>query len=64
MRYGKYKAIRIEKDGIAHFELYDLEKDLAEKHNIADSFPVVVEDIKEMMYEAYEYTDDYPRKIK
>lgn len=64
LRYGKYKAIRIEKDGIAHFELYDLEKDLKEEHNLADSFPKVVEKIKEMMYEAYEYTDDYPRKIK
>ena len=31
LRYGKYKAIRIERDGLAHFELYDLEKDPGER---------------------------------
>lgn len=64
VRYGKYKALRIERDGEVHFELYDLEKDPNEAHDIADNFPNMVEEIKQMMYESYEYTDDYPRKVE
>ena len=63
LRYGRYKALSFMRDGEVRFELYDLEKDPGETRNIAGDYPDLVEEIKQMMNEAYVYTDDYPRKV-
>ena len=64
LRYGKYKALSITRDGEVLFELYDLEKDPGETRNIAGDYLDLVEEMKQMMREAYVYSDDYPRKAE
>lgn len=64
IRYGKYKGLKTQIGKEVHFELYDLKKDRGEKNNIAGSNPEIVEKIKQMMQEAYEYSPDYPRKAE
>ncbi len=64
VRVGQYKAIHIEKDGKSTFELYDLNVDLGETQNIADSHPEVVARVKRILQEAYQPTTDYPRQAK
>jgi len=64
LRYGKYKALSITRDGEVLFELYDLKKDPGETRNIVANHPDIVEEMKQMMREAYVYSDDYPRKVE
>jgi len=44
VRWGKWKAVRllVHKDANAPLELYDLETDVAEQHNVASANPAVV----------------------
>lgn len=62
--YGKYKILIFIREGKVRFELFNLGNDLGETRNIAGDYPDLVEEIKQMMNEAYVYTDDYPRKVK
>jgi arylsulfatase A-like enzyme len=63
IRHGKYKGIRIEKDGQESFELYDLNKDLGEQYNIAQAYTDEVAQIKNFMKKAYTATEDYPERL-
>jgi arylsulfatase A-like enzyme len=51
VRMGKWKGIirNIKKKPNAKLELYDLEKDVSEKHNVADDHPEIVAKIKEII---------------
>jgi arylsulfatase A-like enzyme len=64
LRYNQYKAVRIINEEKSTIELYNLENDPGETNDIASKNPGVVNNIKKMLNEAYEYTNDYPRKIK
>ena len=48
MRFGKWKLHEYFEDG--KFELYDLEKDLNERNNLADSMPEKLAELKKMLY--------------
>jgi len=48
MRFGKWKLHEYFEDG--KFELYDLNTDLGERKNLADSMPEKVAELKKMMY--------------
>lgn len=63
LRYGNYKlhSIVIEEEII--YELYDLSEDPGEINNIVGDHPDIVEKMKQLMNEAYIYSDDYPRLI-
>lgn len=54
VRMGKWKGIKLHvlKDPRAKIELYDLETDLHEDHNVADVHPEIVERIEAIMREA------------
>jgi hypothetical protein len=52
------KGIRYGQGG--EIELYDLESDLAEAHNVAEKFPEVVLEIEEIMKSAFIPNDRYP----
>lgn len=64
LRYERYKFFRFNKNGQIHYELFDLEIDSAEVHNIVNKDPDIVEELKKMLNEAYHYTEDYPRIIQ
>ncbi|MFK7773203.1 MAG: arylsulfatase [Saprospiraceae bacterium] len=50
VRMGKWKAIRQNMfDGNLEIELFDLEKDLACQNNVADQFPKVLDQVKNIM---------------
>ncbi len=63
IRYKQYKGVRIIEEQKSRIELYNLNNDVEEKKNIADKNPDVINAIKLMMDDAYQYTNDYPRKI-
>jgi len=54
VRMGKWKGVKrgLRKNPDAPLELYDLEKDIGEKKNVADEFPAVAERIERIMLEA------------
>jgi len=62
VRYGKWKGVRlnVSKDPNAPIELYDLEKDPGEKHNIAAEHAIIVRQIKQYMQEAHQPNKDWP----
>jgi len=62
VRYGKWKGVRlnVSKDPNAPIELYDLEKDPGEKHNIAPEHAIIVRQIKQYMQEAHQPNKDWP----
>lgn len=49
MRYGKWKLHEYFEDG--KFELYDLEKDINERNNLAESMPEKLSELKKMLYD-------------
>jgi len=51
IRYGNYKAFREHPD--EPIELYNLEKDISEKNNIAEAYTEIVEKIEEFMRQAH-----------
>jgi len=54
VRIGKWKGLRMNmNDGNRSIELYDLEKDAAEQHDIAKEHPDVVKRIEEIMLKAH-----------
>lgn len=54
VRIGKWKGIlKNIKKGNTRIELYDLEKDIREEHNIADEYPGIVKKIETIMKEAH-----------
>jgi arylsulfatase A-like enzyme len=58
VRMENWKGIRYGQGG--EIELYDLESDLAEAHNVAEKFPEVVLEIEEIMKSAFIPNDRYP----
>lgn len=54
VRMGKWKGIKrdLRKNPDAPLELYDLEKDVSEKNNLAEEYPKVVARIEKIMLEA------------
>ena len=58
VRWRNYKAIRLAPN--KSLELYDLEKDLAEQHNIADQNPDVVEKIQNYLKTARTDSPNWP----
>jgi len=54
VRMGKWKAIKCDliKKPDAPLELYDLEKDISEKNNVADKFPDIAAQMEKIMLEA------------
>ncbi|MFB0553218.1 MAG: arylsulfatase [Phycisphaerae bacterium] len=54
VRMGKWKGIKLNlmKNPDAPLELYDLEKDVSEKNNLAEEYPKVVARIEKIMLEA------------
>ncbi|HEV7347355.1 arylsulfatase [Telluribacter sp.] len=58
VRMGRWKGIfTILKD---KFELYDLDKDVGERKNVADQYPAVVARIREIMKKAHEPSSTFP----
>lgn len=55
-RFGKWKAIQrdLQKPTAGPIQVFDLEKDLAEQHNIADKHPEIVARAKKIFTEAHE----------
>lgn len=64
VRKDNFKGIRIEKDGLVSFELYDLEKDPGEQNNIAEMHPEKLKMMQAIMKNAYKATEDYPERMK
>lgn len=58
VRMGAWKGIRLGEE--SEIRLYHLEKDIAEKNNVADQYPGVVREIDEIMETAYEPDERYP----
>ncbi len=62
VRMGKWKGVKLnaasQPDG--PIELYDLQKDLAEKNNIADKHPDVVQAIRKVMQQQHTESADFP----
>lgn len=58
VRMGKWKGIRRGLD--SPLELYDLEQDIGEQHNVAVNHPNVVKKIESIMKKAYVPNDNYP----
>jgi arylsulfatase A-like enzyme len=63
LRLGKYKLLSFLTDDNIKYELYDLEQDPGETKNLVSKYPDVVSRMKQIMNEAYTYSDDYPRKV-
>jgi arylsulfatase A len=62
IRKGKWKGVRqsLTKNPSAPIELYDLEKDISEKSNVADENPAVVRELKQLMAEAHTPSELFP----
>lgn len=58
VRMGKWKGVRIGNQ--PQIELYDLDKDLREQHNLASRFPDIVRRIEGIMAEASVQNPHYP----
>jgi arylsulfatase A-like enzyme len=58
VRWKKWKGIRMQKDG--PLELYDLDTDLSEEHDIASENPGIVLQIEEMMKREHVESENYP----
>jgi len=58
VRWENWKGIRMQKDG--PLELYDLDTDLSEEHNIASEYPGIVLQIEEMMKKEHVDSENYP----
>ena len=55
VRMGQWKAIRKDiKDGNLELELYNLETDLPEQHNVASKHPQIIQEIEQYMADAHE----------
>ncbi len=63
LRFGKYKLLSFLTDDNIRYELYDLEKDPGEVKNVVIDYPDVVSRMKQIMNEAYTYSENYPRKV-
>ncbi len=63
VRSDQFKLIaKHSKDRIA-YELYDLDRDPEESKNIIDLNTPVANQLKEYLVQAYDYSENYPRKI-
>lgn len=64
VRKGKWKAVayRIENPKKATFELFDLDKDPSESHDIASQYPEVVKEMKEIISESHVESEIFPFK--
>jgi len=53
VRMGKWKAIKkdLKKNPDAPLELYNLEEDIGEQHNVADKYPEIVAKMEKIMIE-------------
>jgi arylsulfatase A-like enzyme len=62
VRMGKWKAVRLKASANpnAPIELYDLDKDIAEKNNIAAKHPEIVAKMNRIMKSARVHTDKWP----
>ena len=62
VRKGKWKAVRtnLKSDHNAPLELFDLEVDLGEEHNVADANPVIVKDLSEIMRNSRIISGEFP----
>jgi len=62
VRKGKWKAVRLDitKNPDAAIELYNLDDDLGEQHNIATEHPNIVEEMTEVMKGARVNSDAFP----
>ncbi len=58
IRWNNWKGIRMKKD--AALELYDLNTDLSEEHDIASEYPGIVLQIEEMMAKEHVDSENYP----
>lgn len=58
VRYGKWKGIRLGESG--KMELYNLEKDVGEKNNLAEKHPEIVQKITHIMENAFIPNKNYP----
>jgi arylsulfatase len=54
VRMGRWKGIKrnLKKNPDAPLELYDIHKDIAEKHNVADQYPEIAKEIEQIMITA------------
>lgn len=62
VRWGKWKAIKQNVSTISNppMELYNLDTDPVEQHNIAAQFPGIVKQMEKMMQEAHVSNKDWP----
>ncbi|WP_158594728.1 arylsulfatase [Ulvibacterium marinum] len=58
IRKDDWKAIYFIQDG--RFELYHLSDDIGEKRNLASEYPLVAEELFEMIQEAHDYNPRFP----
>ena len=56
VRIGKWKGIRLGQGG--KIQLYNLENDIGEKNDLADTYPQIVHEIESIMKTAYTLTND------
>ncbi|MEX0685119.1 MAG: arylsulfatase [Balneolales bacterium] len=61
VRKGKWKAVRlgVREDKFSPIELYNLEEDLSEQNNIADSHPDIIEEMEQILKQAHVPSMDF-----
>lgn len=62
VRMGKWKGIRLGQG--ENIQLYDLDTDISEMHNLAEDYPEIVEEITKIMKTAYIPNERYPIGVK